>query len=230
MHARYLAVELQTHVVDALRDFYGSVLGLRLETLAQGFLARTGESLLRFRPTSDAEPVYHIAFNIPENQIESARDWLNQRAELIPHFQTGNTIVDWPAWNAHSVYFFDPAGNLLEVIARHSLANARPGDFDATSFLTISELGLVVPDPHATIDRLSQTFDLPKKSVLHDFGAVGDDHGLFIVSAEHRAWMPTKDILAERYPARAFLRHRKNIELTLPGTDYSIFGRVLPHR
>ncbi|MEX2281093.1 MAG: glyoxalase/bleomycin resistance/dioxygenase family protein [Gemmatimonadota bacterium] len=226
MHTRFLAVELRTHVADALRDFYGSVLGLRLETLAQGFLARTGASLLRFRPTTDSEPVYHIAFNIPENQIDAARDWLRDRAELIPHFKTGDTIVDWPAWNAHSVYFLDPAGNLLEAIARHALANARRGDFDTTSFLNISELGLVVPDPHVTIDQLSTTFELPKKSVLHDFGAVGDDNGLFIVSAEHRAWMPTTDVLAEPFPARAFVYHHHNIELSLPGTDYTIHGRV----
>ena len=125
MAARYLAVELQTHVPNALRKFYGESLGLRLETLAQGFLARAGNSLLRFRPVTDGEPVYHIAFNIPENQIEAARDWLSQRATLIPHFQTGDTIIDWPAWNAHSVYFLDPAGNLLEVIARHALNTAR---------------------------------------------------------------------------------------------------------
>jgi catechol-2,3-dioxygenase len=188
-------------------------------------LARAGASLLRFRPVTDSTPVYHIAFNIPENQIESARDWLSPRAELIPHFQTGSTITDWPAWNAHSVYFLDPAGNLLEVIARHELHNARAGAFDSTCLLNVSELGLVVPDPHATMDLLSTTFGLPKKSVLHDFGAVGDDHGLFIVSAERRAWMPTTDVLAERFPARAVVRHGDNLELTLPGTDYTIVGR-----
>ena len=228
MPARYLAVELQTHALDAMRKFYGEALGLRLETLAQGFLARAGGSLLRFRPVADDQPVYHIAFNIPENQIEAAREWLSQRAELIPHFQTGDTIIDWPAWNAHSVYFLDPSGNLLEVIARHALNNARNTGFDGAGLLNISELGLVVPDPHATMDLIAETFDLPKKSVLHDFGAVGDDEGLFIVSAEQRAWMPTEHVLAQRFPARAFIRHSHDVRLILPGTDYEIIGKVLP--
>ena len=225
MITRFLAVELLTHKPAELREFYGAALGLALVDLADGFAAIIGKSLLRFRPTHGSEPTYHVAFNIPENQIESARDWLQTRAELIPHHASGDTLIDWPAWNAHSVYFVDPAGNMLEVIARHSLPNAHPGNFGAASFCNISELGLVVPDPNATMDLLATTFDLPKKSVLDDFGAVGDDNGLFIVSAQNRPWMPTTHLLAQPFPARAVVNHPHPIELTLADTEYTVATR-----
>jgi catechol 2,3-dioxygenase-like lactoylglutathione lyase family enzyme len=225
MRTRFLAVELLTDKPVELREFYGTTLGLAIVDLADGFAAITGKSLLRFRPTYGSQPTYHVGFNIPENQIESARDWLQTRAELIPHHASGDTLIDWPAWNAHSVYFLDPAGNMLEVIARHSLPNALPGNFGAASFCNISELGLVVPDTNAALDLLASTFDLPKKSVLDDFGAVGDDDGLFIVSAQNRPWMPTTQLLAQPFPARAVVNHPRPIVLNLPGTEYTITTR-----
>ncbi len=226
-HTRFLQLELHTHKPEPLLGFYRDVLGLPIvarDTVS--FTVQTGASTIRFLLTERGEPSYHLAFNIPENKIERALEWVTPRAELIPHFRTGGLIIDWPFWNAHSVYFLDPVGNILEAIARHDLRNAADGEFGANDFLNVSEIGLVVPDPQATIELLAHTFDLPKKSVLSDFGAVGDDHGLFIVSAEDRPWMPTEHLRAQRFPARAVVQHPAPIHLEVPGTHYTIDSRV----
>jgi catechol-2,3-dioxygenase len=33
-------------------------------------------------------------------------------------------VVDYSHWNAHSIFFLDPAGTVVEYIARHDLKNA----------------------------------------------------------------------------------------------------------
>ena len=38
-------------------------------------------------------------------------------------------IVDYSHWNAHSIFFLDPGGNVVEYIARHDLKNGAPGAF-----------------------------------------------------------------------------------------------------
>ena len=223
---RFLDITLQTRDVAQLASFYEMTLGLPVTSDDAHCTIRAGNSLLRFGATENGQPKYHLAFNIPENKIEAARVWLAARAELVPHFKSGATIIDWPYWNAHSVYFLDPAGNILEVIARHGLENGAPGSFGPTDFLNVSELGFVVPDPQETMDLLASAFELPIKSRLDDFGAVGDDHGLFIVSAEKRPWMPTDNQLAEPFPARAVVRHKAAVLVRLPGTSYVVAGRT----
>jgi catechol-2,3-dioxygenase len=222
---RFVEINLQTHQLAALIDFYRDSVGSTVAAAdASSFMLQIGASRVRFTTTDGGEPAYHFAFNIPDNKIEQALRWLEPRAQLIPHFQTGEMIIEWPAWSAHSIYFFDPAGNIVELIARHGLDNGSTGAFGSSDLLGVSELGLVVPDPQATIDLLSRTFDLPRKSVLPGFGAVGDDHGLFIISAIDRPWMPTADVPARPFPARAVVRHADRVEIAIPGTDYYIVG------
>lgn len=220
---RLLQLELQTAAPAALTAFYRDMLQLPVQLQPDhSVVVPIGGSTIRFQPTEQGEPVYHFAFNIPENKIDGALEWLRPRAQLIPHFKTGALIIDWPFWHAHSVYFLDPAGNILEVIARHQLNNAASGDFTGHDLLNVSEIGLVVPDPHATIALLAQAFDLPTRSLLEDFGAVGDDHGLFIVSAEDRPWMPTDYLRAHHFPASIMVQHAAAVHIAIPGTSYTI--------
>jgi hypothetical protein len=55
-------------------------------------------------------------------------------------------IADFVNWRAKSVYFFDPAGNIIELIARFDLNNASSEKFSSEQFLSLSEIGLVFPD------------------------------------------------------------------------------------
>jgi catechol-2,3-dioxygenase len=77
--------------------------------------------------------------NIPENKIEEAQDWLLQHnCKLLK--ATPNEVIDveknivyFHTIHAHSVYFYDPAGNLVELIARHHLNNSSIKQFDVSS-------------------------------------------------------------------------------------------------
>src|SRR5438552_3652089 len=157
---------------------------------------KIGSTDLVFSETKQAEPFYHIAINIPANKIQEARTWLSNKLRLLWIAEYKSDIADFVNWHAKSVYFYDPAGNILELIARFDLHNPAPGPFSSKQFLSVSEMGLVFKEDDLdkkTSELLNQYqlsyFD--KQSPLPQFRAVGDDEGLFIIVPEKRNWFPT---------------------------------------
>ena len=63
-------------------------------------------------------------------------------------------VVDYSHWNAHSIFFLDPAGNVVEYIARHDLKNSDTSSFGWPDILYTSEIGLIVDDVEATAATL----------------------------------------------------------------------------
>src|SRR5262249_20662346 len=131
--------------------------------------------------------------NIPENKIVEALHWQMERSAIIPVPETLREakfppdVVNYSHWNAHSVFFFDPAQNVVEYIARHDLKNARPGAFEARDILYASEIAFVVDDvtPAATqvAEAVGSRFYRGASDV---FTPVGDEHGLLLIMKRDR--------------------------------------------
>jgi hypothetical protein len=188
---------LQTSQLDELTGFYSNLMELPV-TLNdyRGITIQTGSTKLVFNQAGTAGPFYHFAINIPANKIEEAKAWLTSRVELIWIEQYKSDIADFVNWHAKSVYFYDPAGNIVELIARFDLANKTDEPFSSTQFLAISEVGLVIKEDELekTAENLLQQYQLSyfdKQPPLPHFKALGDDEGLFIVVPEKRDWFPT---------------------------------------
>ncbi|OON69338.1 VOC family protein [Hymenobacter sp. CRA2] len=192
---RITALHLFTADLAALHQFYGHVLGLPVRVGPQQILEVTvGYSRLRFHPAlPGTAPFYHFAFHIPHNQLDEAYAWCRVRIPLLP-FTHGQPIADFPNWQARAFYFHDPAGNILECIARTPLPNASAVPFAATSLLGLSEAGIVTSDVPALTEYLAATHGIPafhRGPRLPHFAALGDDDGLLILTAEQRGWLPT---------------------------------------
>ena len=190
-------VIFQTSSLKELIAFYSNVLELPTEIKSENKITiRIGSTELVFEQVSGADPFYHFAINIPSNKIEEAKNWLAERTKLIWMEDYKSDVADFMNWHAKSVYFFDPAGNILELIARFDLDNKTDEPFSSAQFLSVSEVGLVIKEDEldkATDDLLQQYhlnyFD--KQPPLPQFKAIGDDEGLFIVVPEKRNWYPT---------------------------------------
>ncbi len=149
-------------------------------------------STLTFEQT-DAFIPYHFAFNIPSFQIREALNWLQSiSVDMIPYKE--QFLVDFKAWNADAVYFYDPDGNILELIARKNLNLSTNQAFSAKSILSISEIGMPVQNVFEASEMLKATIGLKQYSGDRDyFCAMGDEEGLFIIVDEARKkWMPTE--------------------------------------
>jgi len=195
---------VQTAYLRTLAEFYSSILELQVHEISEKEIqTNIGSTALVFSETKETEPFYHFAINVPANKIEEARTWLNNKVKLLWMNDYKSDIADFVNWRAKSAYFYDPAGNILELIARFDLDNETTKVFSSKQFLSISEVGLVLNQEtfESTTNRLLQDYSLSyfaKQPPLPQFRAIGDDHGLFIVVPEHRNWYPTNK------PARIF--------------------------
>jgi len=190
-------VILETKNIEALASFYRTVLELPVIKKEGDFTVVVGNSIIQFQQTRETqEPLYHFAFTIPSNKIEEAREWLQQRVELIWIEDYKSVVADFAHWNAKSVYFFDAAGNILELIARLDLNNDRNEKFSSDQFLSVSEIGLVFTEEEIEIktNELLTQFQLSffsRQPPSPNFKAIGNDEGLLIIVTENRNWYPT---------------------------------------
>jgi hypothetical protein len=190
-------VIFQTSWLQELIIFYRNVLELPTAiTSLNKITVGIGNTELVFKQVPGADPFYHFAVNIPSNKIDEAKAWLAQRTNLVWMEDYKSEVADFKNWHAKSVYFFDPAGNILELIARFDLDIKTDAPFSSGQFLSVSEIGLVIKEGEwdkATNNLLQQYhinyFD--KQPPLPQFVAIGDDEGLFIVVPEKRNWYPT---------------------------------------
>ncbi len=197
MHIREL--KLLTGRLAEQKEFYTRTLGLPLVDEQNGLVAiQAGETKLIF-VQAQGEPYYHFAFNIIENKLLQAKAWIAGRNISLSKDDPDNWYSK--SWNSNALYFYDPAGNIVELIARHSLANAQEGPFTEQDILCISEIGLVPDDVAATVTLLQEKVgvEIYRGSVSEEFAALGDEHGLFILSRRGRTWLAS-DKSSQVYP------------------------------
>ena len=216
---KIIQLRIITHDLAGQLAFYKDTLGLAaaIQPTTGQLHIQLAQSELIMTQTDDAQAgAYHFAFNIPENQFAQAKAWLAARVKLHAA-ASGQAEFDFRDWNAHAVYAFDAGGNIIELIARHDLPNASTAPFGAHSLLSISEIGLAVPDVRACVQHLQTQYDLPVYDGAGSdvFTAVGDPHGLFIVVAEHRLWYPDTGIPAQAMPASVTIERAIAEPLTL---------------
>ena len=209
MHLQQLILE--TDRLDQLAAFYKTVLQLPVQEDKQQIAITTGSSTLVFKATNEREPVYHFAFNIPANKIGEAKEWLTGKVDLVWINDYNSDIADFASWHAKSVYFYDPAGNIVELIARFDLDNTTGEPFSPKQLLSVSEAGIVTPKDTLQLeaDRLLEQYGLSyfaKQPPLPQFKALGDDEGLFILVPEERNWFPTT-IASGIYPMDIYFTH-----------------------
>ena len=154
------SLKLWATQLDDLAAFYRDTFGLIISARQNRFEAYVGYTRLAFHQADVAESgPYHFAINIPENQFAEGKAWLAQRVPLLQD-RNGADEFDFLSWNAHACYCYDPAGNILELIARHSLDCATTEPFSARSLLGVSEIGLVTDDVRGSVNQLCQKFGL----------------------------------------------------------------------
>lgn len=234
---RILGLRLLTAAPLAqLAAFYGETLGLPTRaTEPRRLTVVAGATRLTFEAAAPGQgrPFYHLAFNIPENKTREASRWQGERTALIPP-GAGEAdrlrdpgypgdVVSFRHWNAHSIFFHDPAGNLLEHIARHDLDNGAPGPFTSRDILCAGEIALIAEDVRATASALGHALDLPLYGAASDaFAALGDEDGLLLVMKRGRNLGFDAGKPAEVFPTGVHLRGPRPMRYQPPGLPHQI--------
>lgn len=184
---------LLSHELEKQKKFYVQNFGFKLLAESENsFEIQTGFSILRFKKSTEFKP-YHIAFGIPYSLHTSASDWTEKRVNIQK--DEGEKIVDFPAWNAKAIYFYDEDKNICEFIARKDLPLTSAVNFDVNQVYNIAEIGLVTNDIPSVFTKLQLSTKIQKyDGNMRNFLAVGDFKGLFIcINKNDKKWFPTYD-------------------------------------
>ncbi|WP_202701794.1 VOC family protein [Flavobacterium sp. UGB4466] len=188
-------LQIQTNNIQETATFYQDVLHLSiLEKKSNSVTIQVGESVLQFIENLQFNSIYHFAFNIPQNKLQEAIQWVTNKVDLIV-IEDATVIANFENWNANAVYFYDNNGNILEFIVRYDLNNAQTEPFSSLSILNISEIGIVNENPLVLANQLITQHGLEffsKNDNSELFAAVGDDEGLLIMVRPNRNWYPTQ--------------------------------------
>ena len=217
-------VKLLTSHIDHLRSFYTQNLGLPLINDAKNeFTVKAGESSLTFVEHDSSEPFYHFAFDIPGTAMDASIQWLDSIGVSINRLPNQDYKIYSQSWNSTSIYFYDPAGKVVEFIARHNLAYPSSSHFSGKDLISISEIGLVVTDVPKVMEVLKTELQLESyKENTDKFAAVGDEKGLFILSAYNRVWLGS-DKKAKIFKTEITLRGHQEKSFSLHDYPYHIY-------
>jgi catechol 2,3-dioxygenase-like lactoylglutathione lyase family enzyme len=199
---------LLSNDLQETKAFYTRRLNLQLITEERDCIVLgAGSSSILFKQSPIPEPVYHFAFNISNNKIEDALSWCEKKQLHILCYRQNTKLIDFPNWNAKSIYFLDNNGNILEFIARFDLNTETDLAFDEKQILSVSEIGMVVDNVPEFCKNTMQEYGIPfyvKQKPASDFSVMGDANGLLIIVPEDRKWFPT-EIPAGKVPVEILL-------------------------
>jgi catechol 2,3-dioxygenase-like lactoylglutathione lyase family enzyme len=203
-------IELLSPDLEAAREFYGEIFGLKEEIVPGEALSfNVGNSILSFKESPKGlNPFYHLAFQIPPNLFEDAYAWIDKRCEILP-YSPSSVIADFTGWNAKAFYFHDNQQNILEFISHFDHNDSSELVFTPQVIKDVHEIGIVTDNVEEFCDELNRKSQIPyfhKGPRQKEFIVMGDSEGMLIVTRQNRGWLPTLRP-AEKYPVELSLVH-----------------------
>lgn len=218
-----LRLRLRATRLAEMARFYGQEMGFAVATSPKSLTVEAGGTLLEFEQAAEGEqPVYHIAWAIPQNKLPLAKAWLAARTPLLVH-PDGRDEFHFRSANRRAVYFADPAGNVLELIARHNLDDGTEGPFTLADILYVNHAGLVVDDLPGAIDELETGLGLELRAdPTPDFAQLGDEHRHLVLVTRKRFWLPEMKVPAEVFDAEIVLHGSPAADLAFRRHPYRV--------
>lgn len=174
-----------------------------------------GRTALAFNEAA-GRPFYHFAFLAPGNRFDAAFRWAQTSLDLLPDSETGEVVFEFENWDARAIYFHDPAGNIVEVIAHNGVGESgASGIFDPRELLGLSEIGLIGKSDE--IAHGLEAIGLQLWDGLLSPGRLaffGERTKTLIVAEPGRGWLPTGEP-AEVHPAEVTILGIPAAEITV---------------
>ena len=182
-----------TSNIESQLEFYRDELNFEIENYSEdSFEIVAGYSRLKFEFKKHSTP-YHIALHVPDRQEVEVLNWLENIVPVLSF--NDDKIIDFPNWQAKSVYFYDRDKNIIEFISRRNFSQPESAIFNPGNIVGIAEVGLVTHDIKSKFEKLKLDCGLAHfDGDFERFCAIGDPSGLLItINNEHKDWFPTND-------------------------------------
>ena len=193
------SLEFYTTKLQAQYDFYIIELGFtQYERSNNRFSFHVGHThvVIQEDLESQLNPI-HFAFALQNIGIVEVYHFLKHKVELIPNQRNGRVIIDFPAWKAQSLYFFDADYNVVEFILRKRDLKKMNSMFSVDNISSICEVGMPVKNCTHVAKSLKEKLCLEEYMGASDhFIPIGDDDGLFIMVEEGvKKWFPVNQLV-----------------------------------
>lgn len=240
-----MSVDTVTRSTAEIAAYYETVLGLPVRTEIGAVEVTVGRSVIRFREELAAEGDQHYAFLVDDVRFDAARAFLEAGPGLLGDGDRTEFEAQ-VAWNARSLYFPGPDRSVLEVIARRDLPSnlgaghasgakassphvpgTQPAPFGPGDLLSVSEVGIAVPDVVATADRLADAGIGRYPAGSATFSPAGHIDGMLILVSPGRTWFPTSDRVVGEPPVTVIAQAGAASPGVVPGRYELAPGRVL---
>jgi hypothetical protein len=236
---RLLALELRSGAPLAeMKAFYGKTLDLGVrDERADRFTVEAGETRITFvHDAQDGRWAGRLSITSPSTSRRTRsfrRSSGRRRGRRCCRFPSATGAAGYPrtSWttatgNAHSIFFLDPAGNILEYIARHDLKNGDRHPFSWGDILYASEIGLNRrrrggDDRHGEGDGSALAV---QGAGADQFTAMGDEYGLLLLMKRGRVLDFTGNEAngARIYPTTVTVRGAKAARHQLAAYPYHV--------
>ncbi|MFD2045421.1 VOC family protein [Ornithinibacillus salinisoli] len=209
-------VILYCNDLSVLKDFYVNRFGFTiLRDVEDRFAIEIGNSVLEIIESKDMHaPFYHFAFNIPPNVFKQAKEWTKSKVALDE--ENGEDEVYFQFIDAHSIYFHDPSGNIVELIARKSSPQATDSEsFSIKNLLNIGEISIttneVIPVGKSLVEHRIPVRD-NEQLISDGLNFLGDrDGGAFLLlTPENRRWF-FSNTYSKIYPLTIYVDNEQQI-------------------
>lgn len=211
-------VTLYSNALEEMKDFYLNKLDFQLlHSSEMSFSIQVGESELEFRKNNlNSKLLYHFAFNIPSNQFSEAKEWAKKMVVL--NVEDGEDEVYFSRSNAHSFYFMDPAGNIVEFISRHTISPESNEPFSVHSILNVSEMSMTTDQVLAVGNQLIEYgISVRDGEALSDgFHFMGENGVYLLLGLSGRRWF-FSELDAAVHPLLIEIDSEKQIEINRQG-------------
>ncbi|WP_339194501.1 VOC family protein [Solibacillus sp. FSL R5-0449] len=194
---------------EATKQFYIAKLEFPLHSEeSDRFTILVGGTAVTFtKAPLNENPFYHFAFDIPSNQFEEAKAWTKGKVTLSK--EQGKDEVYFEGIDAKSIYFEDPAGNIVEFICRFSDAKQNTTPFNASSLQKVSEMSIVVKDKLKSASAFHEVsiFERDHKEISAEgltFMGAREDASYLLFVNEGRTWFFSNK-KAEVFPLEVLL-------------------------
>ncbi|MBN8233880.1 glyoxalase [Halobacillus kuroshimensis] len=204
-------VMLDTRPLKDMKHFYEEVLGFKERESEENQLTiEAGRSTITFQKVEEGNPFYHFAFDIPADQFQVAKEWVKARTPLLK--EEDQDEVAFEHLQACAFYFQDPAGNIVECIARRTAPQSDGQPFSIESLQKVSEMSFVAVDAGQggeVLERLNliEREKRPIRPHLLNFMGEKEDESFLLLLEPGRKWL-FSDQMAEVYPVTAVLKGR----------------------
>lgn len=211
-------VILYSNALEEMREFYINKLSFQLlHNSETSFSIQVGESEVEFRKNNlNRKPFYHFAFNIPSNKFPEAKEWAKNKVVL--NIKDGEDEVYFSRSNAHSFYFMDPSGNIVEFISRHTTSPKSNGPFSVHSILNVSEMSMTVDQVLKVGNQLIE-YGIPVRDgeeLCDGFQFMGENGVYLLLGPSGRRWF-FSNVDAEVHPLMIEVDNKKQIEINRQG-------------